>query len=299
LSLLEAVPPTTTSLLVQTAKNAPQPALEDIPKEPKTQGKWRVSGTYAATAFNPNIDFSSSGSTSAMDFGLAPSNSAGGNNAFDRSQSIYQYGASEYRENLESGPAQRVVIAAAYALNNKWTLLTGVETAQQRASSKTSLSFADSRSAFAGRANNSMVAQFYAGQRTTDFSYRTVGVPVAVRYGAAKTGLSLYAKVGAAVNVLLKSRTEVDGNSAATRDYTLSSSDSPYRKVLTSVRGGGGVRYQPADATWSLALGPVAEAGLNTLNQNPGGSFFKRSRPYSVGLEASVEFGGQKAAAAR
>jgi hypothetical protein len=103
--------------------------------------------------------------------------------------------------------------------------------------------------------------------------------------------------MGAAVNVLLKSRTEVDGNSAATRDYTLSSSDSPYRKVLTSVRGGGGVRYQPTDATWSLALGPVAEAGLNTLNQNPGGSFFKRSRPYSVGLEASVEFGGQKAAA--
>jgi hypothetical protein len=230
-----------------------------------------------------------------MDFGLAPSNAAVGSNAFNRSQSIYQYGASEYRENLEAGPAQRVVIAAAYALNSKWTLLTGVETAQQRASSKTSVSFGDARSAFAGRtATNSMVAQFYPGQRSTDFSYRTVGVPVAMRYGSTKTGLSLYAKVGAAVNVLLKSRTEVEGNSAATRDYTLSSSDSPYRKVLASVRGGGGVRYQPTDATWNLALGPVAEAGLNTLNQSPGGSFFKRSRPYSVGLEASVEFGGKK-----
>jgi hypothetical protein len=118
-----------------------------------------------------------------------------------------------------------------------------------------------------------------------------------MRYGSAKTGWSVYAKVGAAVNLLLKSRTEIADSASSTRAYTLSTSDSPYRKVLASVRGGGGVRYEPAASSWSLSLGPVAEAGLNTLNQNPGGSFFKRSRPYSVGLEASVEFGGQKAAA--
>ncbi|MBC6606251.1 hypothetical protein H8B13_05420 [Hymenobacter sp. BT188] len=288
--------PASANMLAQAAINAPQETAEEEKPERK-RSKWRLSGAYAASSYNPNIDFSSSATANAaLDFGAVPSN----NSALPAysARSAYQYGASEYRDNLEAGPAQRIAIAAAYALNNKWTLLTGVETSQQRASSKTSLTLNDTRTAFAGQAaSDSSRNQFYAGQRGTEFRYSTVGVPVAMRYGSAKTGWSLYAKVGAAVNLLIKSSTEVDGTAAAARDYTLSSSESPYRKVLASVRGGGGVRYAPAAAAWSLSLGPVAEAGLNTLNQDPGGSFFQRSRPYSVGLEASVEFGGQKSPA--
>ncbi|QNP53823.1 hypothetical protein H9L05_09985 [Hymenobacter qilianensis] len=287
--------PVSAGMLAQAAISAPQDAAEEEKPERK-RSKWRLSGAYAASSYNPNIDFSSSATANAaLDFGAVPSN----NSALPvyNARSAYQYGASEYRDNLEAGPAQRIAIAAAYALNNKLTLLTGIETSQQRASSKTSLNLNNSRTAFAGQAaSDSSSNQFYAGQRGTEFRYSTIGVPVAMRYGSAKTGWSLYAKVGAAVNLLIKSSTEVDGNAAAARDYTLASSESPYRKVLASVRGGGGVRYAPAAAAWSLSLGPVAEAGLNTLNQDPGGSFFQRSRPYSVGLEASVEFGGQKAA---
>jgi hypothetical protein len=284
--------PASASLLAQAAINAPQQAAEEE-KPDRTRSKWRLSGAFAASAYNPNIDFGS-GSTGISRSASGPSLSNNGPSTADFYQSTYQSGATEYRDNLQAGPAQRIVLAAAYPVTNRLTLVTGIETAQQRASSKTSVAFNDNSSAFAAR---SASPQSYIGQRKTEFSYRTVGVPVAVRYGSAKTGWSVYAKVGAAVNLLLKSRTEIADNASSTRAYTLASSDSPYRKVLASVRGGGGVRYQPTDAAWSLALGPVAEAGLNTLNQNPGGSFFKRSRPYSVGLEASVEFGGQKAAA--
>lgn len=282
--------PASASLLAQAAINAPQEAAEEEKPE-RARSKWRLSGAFAASAYNPNIDFASVSSGSFRNsLGATPNNSAPSLVDF-QFQNSYQDGAAEYRDNLQAGPAQRIALAVAYPVTNRLTLVTGIETAQQRASSKTSYAFNNSSSAFAARSGST---QSYIGQRKTEFNYRTVGVPVAIRYGSAKTGWSVYAKVGAAVNLLLKSRTEVDGNAAAARDYTLSSSDSPYRKVLASVRGGGGVRYQPTDATWSLALGPVAEAGLNTLNQNPGGSFFKRSRPYSVGLEASVEFGGQK-----
>ena len=285
--------PTSAGMLAQAAINAPQETAEEEKPERK-RSKWRLSGAFAASAYNPNVDFASVSSGSLRNsFSNSPSSGTPSSADF-QFQNSYQSGANEYRENLEAGPAQRIALAAAYPVTKRLTLVTGIETAQQRASSKTSYAFNSSTSAFAARSSSS---QSYIGQRKTEFNYRTVGVPVAIRYGSAKTGWSVYAKVGAAVNLLLKSRTEIADSAGSARSYTLSSYDSPYRKVLTSVRGGGGVRYQPADATWSLALGPVAEAGLNTLNQNPGGSFFKRSRPYSVGLEASVEFGGQKAAA--
>jgi hypothetical protein len=115
-----------------------------------------------------------------------------------------------------------------------------------------------------------------------------------VRYGSNKAGLSLYAKVGAAVSLLVNSRSELEGSPEATRTYTTRSTDSPYRQVLTSVRGGAGVRYQPVTSTWSLAVGPTAEAYLTTLNANPSQRAVNQSRPYSLGIEASVEFGSPK-----
>jgi hypothetical protein len=124
-----------------------------------------------------------------------------------------------------------------------------------------------------------------------------VAIPVEIRYGSEKPGASLYAKVGAAVGLLLGTRSELEGAPEATRVYSLTSSDSPYRQVQTSVRGGAGVRYQPANATWSVALGSTAELGLTTLNANPSQRFVNQTRPYSVGMEASVEFGSAKSAA--
>jgi hypothetical protein len=122
-------------------------------------------------------------------------------------------------------------------------------------------------------------------------------VPVSVQYTSAKAGVSVYAKVGAVVNVLLSSRSELEGSPEATRVYNATSLDSPYRQVQVAARGGAGARFQPVNAAWSVAVGPTAEAGLSTLNSEPAQTLTHRSRPYSVGLEASVEFGGKSALA--
>jgi hypothetical protein len=127
----------------------------------------------------------------------------------------------------------------------------------------------------------------------TYYRYRTAGVPVSVRYDSAKPGVSVYAKVGAVVNVLLTSRSELEGSPEATHTYTVASSNSPYRRVQMAARAGAGARFQPAKASWSVSVGPTAEAGLTTMNNDPSQLVLQRARPYSVGVEASVEFGAK------
>jgi hypothetical protein len=278
----------------------PQPgalaAAKDETQPPAKQWRrLRLGASYAAAAYNPNINFSHSDGRVKAD---AVTNAL---------RNYYQDDAeTEYRRNLQAGLSQRVAVTAAYALNKHWTLISGVEAAEQHATSATSYGFIDGRQVsrqvadlFASRGNNysfnsSMAAVAPAAPRKTSYRYRTMAVPVEIRYGSAKPGTSLYAKVGAAVGVLLGSRSELEGSPEATRLYSLTSADSPYRQVQTSVRGGAGVRYQPATASWSLALGTTTEVGLTTLNANPSQRALNQSRPYSVGIEASVDFGSAK-----
>jgi len=288
------------------------PPTEEEEKKKSVLGGWRFGGSHAVSAFNPNINFaqaSSQTTTSAIN-NLAMLDSRGVQNV------AYEAGAAEYRQNLRAGVGQRVALTAARPTGKHWVLLTGLEAAEYRASSETSFSsVAQSETAFAGRATSAYqvapnsfsnsaafahdAVAYTATPRATTYRYRTVGVPVAARYGSPqKTGVSLYAKVGAAVDMLLGSRVEVANEAAATQDYSLSTTDSPYRQVIATVRGGGGVQYRPAGATWAILAGPTAEAGLTTLNRDPAQSLLRRSRPYMVGIEASVEFGGGKAAVA-
>ncbi|MBW3130734.1 hypothetical protein [Hymenobacter profundi] len=287
---------------------AVMPPMGEEEKKNKALGGWRFGGSHAVSAFNPNINFAqaSAQSTSSAINNLAMLDSRGVQNV------AYETGAAEYRQNLRAGVGQRMALTAARSVGKHWVLLAGVEAAEYRASSETSFSsVAQSETAFAGRAtaayavpdnsfaNNYVAARpavaYTATPRATSYRYRTVGVPVAARYGSQKTGVSLYAKVGAAVDLLLGSRVEVADEAAATRDYSLSTADSPYRQVIATVRGGGGVQYRPAGATWAILAGPTAEAGLTTLNRDPAQALLRRSRPYMVGVEASVEFGGGKA----
>ncbi|QDA60671.1 hypothetical protein [Hymenobacter jejuensis] len=285
------------------AKSATDWASVEEEEKPRSKtGRWRVGGSYGAASYNPNINFSGGAvASSNLSYSAAPTVAADYRNA----SNLYEAGAQEYRRNLRPGPAQRATLSVSYALNKRWVLLTGMEAARQEASSKTSYAFANNTTAaFAGKSATvsnqaavpymaySQVSMPYGQQRTTRYRYQTASVPMAVRYGSPKTGISLYAKVGAVVGVLLSSRTEVEGAPSLTREDTFKSSDSPYRKVLAAVRGGAGMQYRPADATWTLAVGPSAESGLNSLNANP----MHASRPYSVGMEASVEFGNTKAA---
>ncbi|QJX46198.1 hypothetical protein HMJ29_04295 [Hymenobacter taeanensis] len=278
------------SLLAQPMPAAAQlaavtPPASEEHQAPKLWHRLRVGGTYAASAFNPNINFSQvDGRVNADAVTLALN-------------SYYREDAeTEYRRNLRAGLAQRVALTVDYAITKKWSVGSGVELADQRATSATSYGFIDGK-----QVRSSDVVLFSSASRayptvpqearTTSYRYRSASVPVTVRYGSSRPGASLYAKVGAAVNVLLSTHSELDGSPGVARTYTLASQDSPYRKVMTTVRGGAGVRYQPATAKWSMAVGPVAEAGLTTLNAHPNQATLHQSRPYSIGLEASVEFG--------
>ncbi|QNE40754.1 hypothetical protein F1C16_14865 [Hymenobacter sp. NBH84] len=284
------------------------PIEKEEEKKKRALGGWRFGGSHAVSAFNPNINFAQASTQSTV--------SAINNLAMLDSRGVqkvaYETGAAEYRQNLRAGVGQRVALTAARPAGKHWVLLAGVEAAEYRASSETSFSsVAQSETAYAGRAtvayqaasnsfsNSAAYARdavgYTAAPRATSYRYRTVGVPVAARYGSQKTGVSLYAKVGAAVDLLLGSRVEVADEAAATQEYSLSTANSPYRQVIATVRGGGGVQYRPAGATWAILAGPTAEAGLTTLNRDPAQALLRRSRPYMVGVEASVEFGGGKA----
>ncbi|RIY14271.1 hypothetical protein D0T11_00885 [Hymenobacter rubripertinctus] len=259
--------------------------------EPKPAAKlWkrlRIGGSYAVGSFNPNINFSRTDARTQAD----PVTSA--------LRTYYQEEAeNEYRRNLRAGLSQRVALTASYALGRHWTVASGLEAAEQQATSATTYGFLDGKQV--GRESAALFnrpAAFAAPSqpRTTSYRYRTAAVPLSVAYGSSnKPGLSLYAKVGAVVSVLLSSRSELEGSPEATRNYSLKSAESPYRPVFASVRGGAGIHYQPVLATWNVAVGPTAETFVTTLNANPTQRAMNQSRPYSLGLEASLEFGGTK-----
>ncbi|MCB2376278.1 hypothetical protein LGH70_01705 [Hymenobacter sp. BT635] len=289
--------PTAPASAVAQAYPAEEPQPEKTPARPK---RWRLMGAYAASAYNPNMSFGSGA------VATATNSVSGGNPGAFRAAAAYEQAANEYRRNLRPGFAQRVALVGSYAATRRWTLSAGVEVAEQRATSQTSYNFLDGKmpvveisAASKDLGNGYSLTPPPAPQlRTAQYRYRTAGVPVSVRYGSQRKGVSLYAKVGAAVNVLFNSRSELVGLPESTTSYSLTSTDSPYRKVQTSVNGGAGVRYQPAAGQWSLALGPMAEAGLSTLNSNAAQSS-SQVRPYAIGMEASVEFGGKQAVIVR
>ncbi len=278
-------------LAVQLAPAASQES-EGQPHPAKTR-RWKLNAGYAASVFNPNIDFSR---------GRAAVVTYSNTLAFRSPDDTYETAATEYREKLQSGLGQQVSVLADYTLNDHWSVAAGVALAQQEATAATSWSFLDGNSAVAtadaydrSQPGGNLRPNPVLTVRNVRYRYRTASLPLNLRYTTgAKQGWALYAKLGAAVNVLLSSRTKLDGVPEATQTYTLTSADSPYRKVLASLHGGGGVRFRPANATWSLALGPKAETGLSTLNSGPSASLLQRRRPYAIGLEASMEFGGGK-----
>ncbi|MCB2406978.1 hypothetical protein [Hymenobacter lucidus] len=292
-TLKAALPSAPAMSLAQAApKASEEKERETIAPRPR---KWRLMGSYAASAYNPNMAFASAAGATAA----APSVS-NGFSASRNTTNTYDLAAREYRQNLRPGFAQRVALTVSYVATKHWTISAGLQAAEQQATSQTSYSFLDGKlplqSAISSAdKNNSLTPPRPAQLRTAQYRYRTAGVPVSVRYGSSRNGVSLYAKVGAAVNVLFNSQSELVGVPEATTTYSLSSVGSPYRKVQGSVNGGAGVRYKPASAQWSLAVGPTAEAGLSTLNANAAQSSYQ-ARPYAIGMEASVEFGGSRAA---
>ncbi|MDO7875270.1 hypothetical protein Q5H93_11045 [Hymenobacter sp. ASUV-10] len=237
--------------------------------------KWQFGASYAAGVFNPNINFSRTGGAAEFDY-----NPALGPN----SPALSEAAAAEYRDNLRPGFSQRLAVRATRRLGGRLALSTGVEMAQQQASSASSLAFVGEQVPDFGQSPGGPM-------RTTNFRYQTASVPVELRYtDPVKRGLSLYGRVGAAVSALLGVRAKVEGIPEATRSYSIAA-EGPYRRVLANVRGGVGAQYRPTVGHWTVSLGPTAEIGLVSLNAHPAQGLAGQSRAYSLGLEASMEFG--------
>jgi hypothetical protein len=256
-------------------------ALAEEPKWSVNKPKrWQLGVEYATSAFNPNIDFSREAAIYNM-----PSMAAGYSNS--PVAAMTADAAREYRDNLRAGFGQRLSLRANRWLGGHLSLSTGIEVAQQQAASATS-------SYFVGEPLADMRALAAAPRvlRSSSYRYRSAGVPIELRYSnPAKTGLSLYGRVGAVVSALLNVRSEVAGNTEASRTYTFNSANSPYRRVSGTVRGGAGVQYRPAHRHWALNVGPTAEVGTQSMNSDPAQSFWSQKRPYSIGVEAGVELG--------
>lgn len=253
--------------------------LKEVAPLPATElRRWRFGVEYAASAFNPNIDFNR---------GSATYNMALGFNTVSATRSA----AAEYRANLRAGLGQRLGLRATRWLSGHWSLSTGIELAQQDAQSATSSGFVGEQQA---DLTNSPTAVYVPRElRTSSYRYRSAGVPVELRYdNQAKAGLSFYGRVGAIVSALLSVRSEVASNPEATRTYSFFSASTPYRRLTTLLRGSAGVRYRPANSTWGVSVGPTAEAGVQSMNAETDKSFLQQNRPYSFGLEAGFEFGG-------
>jgi hypothetical protein len=239
--------------------------------------RWQYGASYSASAYNPNIDWGKPVvvATSSVTTHYPAS--------FTRSV------ASEYRDNLRAGLGQRLSLWATRRLGNgRWGLRTGLELAQNTATSASSVAFVGEPVADLSYLQASYVPRL---QRTS-YRYRSVSVPAELRYSnPLKTGFSFYGRIGAMVTALLNVRSDVEGTPEATRTYSLASASTPYRHVSAGLRGGAGMQYRPAGRQWALNFGPVAEMGILSLNADPSQDFWTQQRPYSFGLEAGMELG--------
>ncbi len=240
--------------------------------------RWQFGAGYAAGVFYPNADFS-------RESGLVATAGAYYSPAGASSVALTNRSATEYRNYLRGGLDQRLSLRASRLLGGRWALSTGLELGQHEAQSATSTSFVGEQLAAYLPPSPTL--------RTTSFRYRTAGLPVEVRYAnPVKRGWGTYGRVGAVVSALLSVRSEVADRPEATKTYSLAATGSPYRRLLTTLRGGAGVQYRADAGSWTLSVGPTAELGVLSLNAQPVQDFVHQRRPYSVGLEAAVDFGG-------
>ena len=237
--------------------------------------RWQYGASYTVSAFNPNINFSREGIE--PEFGYNPVLGPA---------ELSEQAATEYRQNLRAGLSQRLALSVARHLGGHWSLGSGVELTKATARSASTVAFVGEQIADGGQTVGS------GQRRTTDFSYTLASLPLELRYGnPAKRGWSLYGRLGGVVSALLGNRSEVAGRPEVTQTYTITSASTPYRRLTSSVRGAAGARFSSGVGHWALSMGPVAELGLVSLNAHPVQNYFTQSHPYSVGLEAAVEFG--------
>ncbi|GAB3575801.1 hypothetical protein [Hymenobacter daeguensis] len=270
------------SLALANAATALPNGLATVPVEPLPAidaHRWRYSASYAAGVFNPNINFSRAGIEPEFDYNRGPAFGA-------NSPAITEAAATEYRNNLRPGLSQRIALLATRHLRGHWSLSTGAEFTRATAQSASSTAFVGEQLFDLSQGSTAQPLH------TTNFSYQMASIPLEVRYSnPAKRGWSLYGRLGGVVTALLGVRSDVQGDPEATRTYSIAYTGGPYRRLMGSVRGGAGAQFRPSTSKWAFSMGPTADLGLVALNAHPVQSYFAQSHPYSLGLEAAVEFG--------
>ncbi|GEO04888.1 hypothetical protein AAE02nite_25520 [Adhaeribacter aerolatus] len=294
-----------------------EPTIAPEPEKPK-MARWSFSARYAPQYFNQNIELASAASPQYL---MAPNlSNFNGAPAATVNATGYTAALNEYDQNTSSGFSYNTAAAVGYALNEHWSLETGLLFTQNVASSKSSYVF--SNSYLAARYSNadpganfndtknmaqaaalpttalvaSLAGQQHLGNAAviqtpsfeTEYRYRSLGVPLKLNYQTKSRKSFYFASVGLLTNLLVQAN--IISESSRVPDMKFgNNADSPFRpwQFATVLSAGKGFRVSKAI---SLRAGLEGTQYLTSLAAHPENLHSKQRKPYSIGVAFSSSY---------
>ncbi|KAA5540355.1 outer membrane beta-barrel protein [Adhaeribacter rhizoryzae] len=294
-----------------------QPTVTPEPEKPK-MSRWSFSAKYAPQYFNQNVELASA---AAPQYLMAPGNSSfNGAPAANVNTLSYTEALNEYDRNTSSGFSYNTAAAVGYALNEHWSLETGLLFTQNIATSKSSYVFSNSYLAvrysnndpMAGLNDTKNVAQAaalpttalvasLAGQQhlgnaaviqtptyETEYRYRSLGMPLKLNYQTKSRKSFYFASVGLLTNLLVQANIVSESDRVPNMKFG-SNTDSPFRswQFATVLSAGKGFRVSESI---SLKAGLEGTQYLTSLAAHPENLNSKQRKPYTIGLALSSSY---------
>ncbi|MDB5263583.1 MAG: hypothetical protein JWQ14_2866 [Adhaeribacter sp.] len=320
---LAQMAPAADSLWKPRAIEAVPPALASVsnptPEPEKAQLKrWSFSTRYAPQYFNQNLALADA--VSPQSLMASPNNNFNSAPSAAVNASGYTQALNEFDKNTTSGYSYNMAAAAGYALNEHWSIESGVLFTQNVALSQSSYVF--NNSYLAARYNNASQSNFFndtknagtlvslpatalvaslSGQHNlanvaviqtpafeTEYRYRSVGVPVKLNYQTKKRKSFYFASVGLLTNLLVQAH--VISESSRVPDIKFGNSpESPFRTWQFATVLSAGKGYQISKSI-SLKAGLEGTQYLTSLVAHPENLNGKQRKPYSIGLAFSSSY---------
>jgi len=295
--------------------SAPTAASE---QEKPRLARWSFSARYAPQYFNQNLELASA---AAPQYLTAPANSNFSSAPTAAvNTSSYTQALNEFDSNTSSGFSYNTAMAAGYALNEHWSLETGLLFTQNVANGKSSYVFNNSYLAarynyaspatgmndsktigpvaalpttalvasLSGQENLQTSAVIQTPTFSTQYRYRSVGVPVKINYQTKSRKSFYFASVGLLTNLLVQA--QILSESSRVPDIKFgNSSESPFRpwQFATVLSAGKGFRVSKA---FSLRAGLEGTQYLTNLAAHPENLNNKQRKPYSIGVAFSSSY---------
>ncbi|QNF33165.1 hypothetical protein HUW51_10665 [Adhaeribacter swui] len=323
----------TDSATVLVAKNEPTLKTDSagvftaalMPEETKKKSvgsRWALGGGTGSQYFEQNIKFdngpglASASNLQAYSFSNVARNSI---------TNTVEAASEEFNENTQSAFSFRAAIGANYRINDKWSIETGLNYAENKAQTLTSYiiykrpaalnDFANIKpeNAFVHDNSNNLnsdvtipVTIFLARLTDTDLSnaqvtvdkvepfnmyyrYRQLGVPVRMRYQQGRGKWFNFVQAGGAVNVLLQTSILSDSPKVPAVEYSLGHS-SPFRKWYFTGLGSVG-RGLKISEVWQVQGSLDLAYSFSTLALSPDQvPNLKQQKPYYVGFGVSSSY---------